>query len=65
MRLAGFSVFAFSLAAIAGEIPPSERHSGYELMRPETRAIQDDDAANPAMLWVMARRCAPHTLRLP
>ena len=53
MRLAGFFVFALALAAIAGEIPPSERHSGYELMRPETRAIQDDDAANPAMLWVM------------
>jgi len=29
------------------------RRSGYEFMSPQTRAMQDDDAANPAMLWVL------------
>lgn len=39
-------------AGIAG-IAPAERRSGYAAMSPETRAMQDDDAANPAMLWVL------------
>jgi L-cysteine S-thiosulfotransferase len=38
---------------IASEIPAAERKSGYEFMSGETRAMQDDDAANPAMLWVL------------
>jgi sulfur-oxidizing protein SoxA len=52
MRLAGI-VLALALPAVAAEIPQPERRSGYDSMRPETRAMQDDDAANPAMLWVM------------
>src|ERR1700694_3000435 len=40
-------------AAIAADIPLSERKSGYELMGRETRAMQDDDTANPGMLWVL------------
>src|SRR4030081_433938 len=40
-------------AAIAAEIPLSERKSGYDLMSRETRAMQDDDTANPGMLWVL------------
>jgi sulfur-oxidizing protein SoxA len=39
--------------AVAGEIPRAERRSGYEFMSRETRAMQDDDTANPAMLWVL------------
>jgi L-cysteine S-thiosulfotransferase len=39
--------------ATASEIPLSERKSGYEFMGGETRAMQDDDTANPAMLWVL------------
>jgi len=39
--------------AIAAEIPPSERKSGYDFMGRETRAMQDDDTANPGMLWVL------------
>ena len=31
----------------------TERRSGYAFMSRETRAIQDDDATNPAMLWVL------------
>ena len=37
----------------AAEIPLNERKSGYEFMGPESRAIQDDDSANPASLWVL------------
>jgi sulfur-oxidizing protein SoxA len=43
----------FGSAALAGEIPLSERRSGYEFMGTETRGMQDDDTANPAMLWVL------------
>ena len=40
-------------AASAAEIPLAERKSGYEFMSRETRAMQDDDTANPAMLSVL------------
>jgi L-cysteine S-thiosulfotransferase len=39
--------------AYAAEIPLGERRSGYEFMSRETRAMQDDDTANPGMLWVL------------
>ena len=29
-----------------------DKHSSFELMKPETQAMQRDDASNPAMLWV-------------
>jgi len=48
---------AVALAAVApasgGEIPRSERRSGYDFMSRETRAMQDDDSANPGFLWVL------------
>src|SRR6202035_5658929 len=37
----------------ATEIPPNEHRSGYTFMAPDTQAIQDDDTANPGMLWVL------------
>jgi L-cysteine S-thiosulfotransferase len=40
-------------SALAAEIPPAERKSGYEFMGRETRAMQDDDTTNPGMLWVL------------
>ena len=40
-------------ALSAAEIPPAERRSGYSFMAPDTKAIQDDDTANPGMLWVL------------
>jgi L-cysteine S-thiosulfotransferase len=46
-------LLAVAASAVAAEIAPSERRSGYELMGRELRAMQDDDAANPAMLWVL------------
>jgi L-cysteine S-thiosulfotransferase len=39
--------------ATAGEIPLSERKSGYEFMGRETRAMQDDEATGPAVLWLL------------
>jgi sulfur-oxidizing protein SoxA len=43
----------FAAAGAAAEIPLTERHSGYDLMGRETRAMQDEDATNPGMLWVL------------
>jgi len=40
-------------AGSAAEIPLPQRRSGYEFMGRETRAMQDDDSANPGMLWVL------------
>lgn len=37
---------------LAGAIPTAERQSGYTGMAADTRALQDNDRANPAMLWV-------------
>ena len=39
--------------ARAAEIPQAERRSGYSFMTPDTRAMQDDDSANPGLLWVL------------
>jgi sulfur-oxidizing protein SoxA len=43
----------FGAQAAGGEIPLSERKSGYDFMGSETRSMQDDDTINPAMLWVL------------
>jgi L-cysteine S-thiosulfotransferase len=47
------SVFILAASAYCAEIPLGERRSGYEFMSRETRAMQDDDTANPGMLWVL------------
>jgi L-cysteine S-thiosulfotransferase len=55
-KLAAGVVFAAAVTgavALAAEIPLSERKSGYDLMAPGTRAMQDDDMSNPATLWVL------------
>jgi sulfur-oxidizing protein SoxA len=38
---------------VAAEMAPAERRSGYDFMSAETRAMQDDEAANPATLWLL------------
>jgi sulfur-oxidizing protein SoxA len=38
---------------LAGEIPLAERRSGFSFMTPDTQGIQNDDTANPGMLWVL------------
>jgi sulfur-oxidizing protein SoxA len=61
MKLAGTIVAALLLLAagialrplIATEIPSTERRSGYTFMAPDTKAMQDDDTANPGMLGVI------------
>jgi sulfur-oxidizing protein SoxA len=50
MRLAGLLlIFPLAGAAAAPAVL-----SGYDFLTPETRALQDDDFANPGMLWVEA-----------
>ncbi len=45
---------AFTLApSWSAEIAPGDRRSGYLDMSRETRAMQDDDTANPGMLFVL------------
>jgi len=44
---------AVALAAPATVTAAPEPRSGYDFMGRETRAMQDDDAANPGMLWVL------------
>ncbi len=43
----------FVPAAPAAEIAAGERRSGYEFMSAETRAMQDDDVTNPAVLSLL------------
>lgn len=50
---AAAAAIAVAASAFAGEIPRSERRSGYDFMSRETRAMQDDDSANPGLLWVL------------
>jgi sulfur-oxidizing protein SoxA len=38
---------------LATEIPQGMRRSGYSFMTPDTQAMQNDDTANPGMLWVL------------
>lgn len=55
MRLIGIIAAALSLAGAvcANEIPQAERRSGYSFMKPDTQAMQDEDTANPGMLWAL------------
>ncbi len=48
MRLA-----ALLLVLLAAGVAAQERRSGYDDAGPQVRAMQDDDTANPAFLWVM------------
>jgi L-cysteine S-thiosulfotransferase len=57
MKSACTIVAALLIAAVsplpASEIPQAERRSGFSFMAPETQAMQNDDTANPGMLWVL------------
>jgi sulfur-oxidizing protein SoxA len=50
---AGLILIFVAGVAAAGEIPLAERRSGYEFMSRETRAMQDDEATGPAVLWLL------------
>lgn len=43
---------AIEVISAHAEIPLGERRSGYADLAPDTKAMQDDDTANPGMLWV-------------
>jgi len=43
---------AVAATAVAAEIAPEARRSGHDFAGPEIRAMQDDETANPGMLWV-------------
>jgi sulfur-oxidizing protein SoxA len=51
--IAAAALAATAPALLAGEIPTDARRSGYTFMGPDTRAMQDDDTANPGMLFVL------------
>ena len=42
-----------AVTALAAGIAPDERRSSYDFAGREIRAMQDDDTANPGMLWVL------------
>jgi sulfur-oxidizing protein SoxA len=52
MRALALAAMTAVAAASATGIAPADRRSGYDFAGPETRAMQDDDDANPGMLWV-------------
>src|SRR5262245_7443036 len=56
-RMRAFGAIAAALLAAgiaaAAEIPSGERRSGYSFMTADTKAMQDEDTANPGMLWVL------------
>jgi sulfur-oxidizing protein SoxA len=52
-RAIAFVAVLSALPALASDIPPDQRRSGYSFMTADTKAIQDDDTANPGMLWVL------------
>ena len=39
-------------SATAAEIPVSERRSGFDAMSPDIQAMQQDEMANPGLLWL-------------
>jgi sulfur-oxidizing protein SoxA len=53
VRVRRLFVLLLLASAAWAEIPLAERRSGYADMGRETRAMQDDDATNPATLWVL------------
>ena len=42
-----------AVTTVAAEIAHEVRRSGYDFASPEIRAMQDDETANPGMLWVL------------
>jgi L-cysteine S-thiosulfotransferase len=52
-RLVVAALAGVATPSLATDIPLSERRSGYESMSAATKTMQDDDTANPGMLWVL------------
>jgi len=53
-RAIAVAVLLAAMASLhASEVSGEQRRSGYSFMGPDTRAMQDDDTSNPAMLFVL------------
>ena len=52
-RTIAIAAVLIATAASAAEIPEAQRRSGFSFMTPDTQAMQNDDTANPGMLWVL------------
>jgi sulfur-oxidizing protein SoxA len=52
MRTRLRAILALAATLTTAGIAPEERRSGTDFASPEIRAMQDDDTANPGMLWV-------------
>src|SRR5689334_21848576 len=52
-RTIAIMVVLLATAVAAAEIPQDRRRSGFTFMTPETQTMQDDDTANPGLLWVL------------
>ena len=50
--LAIAATLAAAMAVAGASAPPIPPKSGYEFLGSDTKALQDDDFANPGMLWV-------------
>jgi L-cysteine S-thiosulfotransferase len=51
--LAVLSILALEAPVLTADIPAAKRRSTYDIMSAETKAMQDEDTANPGMLWVL------------
>jgi L-cysteine S-thiosulfotransferase len=52
-RVAALLVLGSICAGLAAAVAAQDRRSGYDFMSAQTRAMQDDEAANPATLWLL------------
>ena len=50
--LAACGAMALALIGSTFAADTGPRRSGFDFMSPQTRAMQQDDSSNPAMLWV-------------
>lgn len=57
-RLAAASALALLLGCATPVAGPDTRRSGFDFMGEQTQAMQRDDSANPAMLWVQDGKAA-------
>jgi sulfur-oxidizing protein SoxA len=53
LATAAVAAGAFALHLLAADIPLAERRSSFEHMSADTKAMQQEDTANPGMLWVL------------
>lgn len=53
VAIAVLLVAGLAMRSLAGDIPPAQRQSGFSFMSPATQAMQNDDSANPGMLWAL------------